>query len=172
MKKSFIISVFLIILTNLTFGQKLTKDEVDSFTNKTVKETSWETLNKKSSLYSYVRFRKVDSIYILGFKMMIGNKVYSVDEGEVLLFKFMDDEIIKIKNSEYQLTTYGAGATGLAGSNMLGINLTCVIDKKILEKLKAKPLMEVRVYTSDGYAEAEVKNKQADKFMELASLIN
>lgn len=170
--KKIILILMIIINTNYTCGQELIKNEVDEFTGKTVKETSWETLNKKSKLYSYVRFRKVDSTIYFVFKMMIGNKVYSVDKGEVLYLKFADEEVVKISNSEYQLTTYGAGATGLAGSKMLGVELTCIINQEILSKLEEKTLAKVRVYTSDGYVEGEVNEKQAEKFKVLAKLID
>src|SRR5690606_35753593 len=126
--KKIILILIIITCANYTFGQELTKNEVDEFTGKTVKETSWETLNKKSKLYSYVRFRKVDSTIHFVFKMMIGNKVYSVEKGEVLYLKFADEEIVKISNSQYQLTTYGAGAVGLIGSKALGVELTCLIN--------------------------------------------
>ena len=167
--------ILVLLLTtsfHYTFGQKIVKNEIDEFTGKTVKETSWLTLNKSSKLYSYVRFRKVDSTIYFVFKMMVGNNVYSVDEGEVLYLKFTDDEVLKISNSHYQLTTYGAGATGLIGSKALGVELTCIINPAILSKLEEKTLAKVRVYTSQGYAEAEVKKKQADSFKELAELID
>lgn len=170
--KKIILILIIITSANYTFGQELTKNEVDEFTGKTVKETSWETLNKKSKLYSYVRFRKVDSTIYFVFKMMIGNKVYSVDKGEVLYLKFADEEIVKISNSQYQLTTYGAGAVGLIGSKALGVELTCLINQETLSKLEEKTLAKVRVYTSDGYVEAEVKEKQAENFKELAKLID
>jgi hypothetical protein len=170
--KKIILILIIITSANYSFGQDLTKNEVDEFTGKTVKETSWQILNKKSALYSYVRFRKVDSTIYFVFKMMIGNTVYSVDKGEVLYLKFADEEIIKLSNTQYQLTTYGAGATGLAGSKMLGVELTCIISQEILSKMVEKTLAKVRVYTSDGYVEAEVKEKQAENFMELAKLID
>ena len=170
MKK--IILIFMIITSaNYTFGQLLTKNEVDDFTGKTVEETSWETLNKRAEFYSYARFRKVDNRIYFVFKMMIGNKVYSVEKGEVLFLKFADDEIVKISNSKHQLTTYGAGAIGIAGSKMLGVELTSIIDQETLSKLGEKTLVKVRVYTSDGYVDAEVVEKQANKFKKLAKLI-
>lgn len=169
-----IIALFILILISYSnFGQQIVKNEVDEFTGKTLKATSWETLNKKSSLYSYVRFQKVDNTLYFYFKMMIGNgkKVYSVDQGEVLLLKFSDDEIIKVTNLEYEITTHGAGAKGLSGSNILGAELVCLINKEILNKFKEKTISKVRVITSIGYVEAEVNEKQAEKFKELASLL-
>jgi hypothetical protein len=133
---------------------------------------SGEALNKKMKFYSYVRFRKVDNTILFVFKMMTQNKVYSVDKGEVLYFKFSDDEILKISNSKYELTTHGGGAIGLAGSNMLGVELTCIINEEILSILQNKTLVKVRVYTSNGYVEAEVKIKEAENFKQLANLIN
>lgn len=170
--KNIILILFFLISANWSFGQKLAKNEIDEFTGKTVIETSWETLNTSSKLYSYVRFRKVDSTIYFNFKMMSGGRVYSVDKGEVLYLKFADETIVKVSNSKYELTTYGAGAVGLIGSRALGVQLTCIINQSTLLKLEEKTLAKVRVYTSNGYLEAKVKKKQAERFKELAKLID
>lgn len=168
--------ILVLLLTtsfNYTFGQKIVKNEVDEFTGKSVIETSWETLNRKTKLYSYVRFREIDNTIFLFFRMGTGsgNKAYSVEKGEVLFLKFTDDEVLKLTNHQYQITSVGGGAIGLIGSNGLGLELSCLIDQEILSKLKEKTIAKVRVYTSEGYAEAEVNKKHAENFKDLAKLI-
>lgn len=169
--------ILVLLLTtsfHYTFGQKIVKNEIDEFTGKAIIETSWETLNRKTKLYSYVRFRKIDNSTFLFFRMGTGsgNKAYSVENGEVLFLKFTDDEILKLTNHQYQITSVGGGAIGLIGSKGLGLELSCKIDEEILLKLKDKTIAKVRVYTSEGYAEAEVNKKHAENFKDLAKLIN
>tara|TARA_R100000353_G_scaffold43121_1_gene34523 strand:- start:71472 stop:71993 length:522 start_codon:yes stop_codon:yes gene_type:complete len=172
--KNLILTLLFILSASLTFGQKLVTNEVDEFTGNTIMETSWEVLNRKSKLSSYVRFRKIDNRIYLNFRMTsgYGSRTFSVDEGEVLYFKFSDDEILKLSNTDYQLTTIGGGTIGLLGSHGVGLELTCRISQEILAKLSQKTLDKVRVYTSIGYVEAEVKRKRAETFKELARLIN
>lgn len=172
--KNIILILFFVSIANYSFGQKLVKNEVDEFTGKTVKETSWETLHRSMTLNSYVRFRKVDNTIYFVFKMGVGfgKTVYSVDEGEVFYLKFTDDEIIKISNSQYELTTIGGGSVGLLGSSGFGVELTCIINQETLLKLEEKTLAKVRVYTSDGYVEDEVNKKRAETFKKLAKLID
>ncbi|WP_139150357.1 hypothetical protein [Flagellimonas zhangzhouensis] len=171
MKISFALILFS-SMSEFVLGQEIVKNEVDEFTGSRVIESSWESLTKNSSLYSYVRFRKIDDEVFLNFKFMIGNKVFSVDKGEVLYLKFVDDEIVKLFNAEYQLSNFGDGAIGIVGSQMLGVELICLIDNTILLKLKEKNLDKIRVYTSKGYAETNIKSKQALKLNELARLLN
>ena len=170
MNRNFYI-LLVILTTNLTFGQKLEKDEIDEFTKSRVQVTSWETLTKKPPLFSYARLRKIDSLYIFDVKLMGGSKVFSVEKGEVLYFKFEDDEIIKIYNTEYELSNYGAGAIGLLGSDALGVYLKCLIDNEQLKKLRNKSLIKIRFYSSNGYREVDVQKKHAEQFMTMMRLI-
>jgi len=170
MNKYFYLLVLLLI-TNLSFGQKLERDEVDEFTNSRVQETSWVIFSKKLPLYTHIRLRKVNDSYLFDVKFLGGSKVFSVDKGLVLYLKFDDDEIIKIENSKYTIASYGAGAIGLIGSQSLGVYLKCIIDKEKLTKLQQKTVVKMRVYTSNGYREVDVKRKYAERFKKLMSLI-
>tara|TARA_R110000851_G_scaffold157058_4_gene299844 strand:- start:11494 stop:11982 length:489 start_codon:yes stop_codon:yes gene_type:complete len=159
------------LISNLTFGQKLKKNEIDEFTKSHIQTTSWETLSKKHPLFSYARLRKIDSVYIFDVKLMGGNKVFSVDKGENLYIKLDDDEIIKIYNTEYELSNYGEGAVGILGSQSLGVYLKCSIRKEQLKKLREKKIIKIRLYSSNGYREADVKSKHAKKFIKMMNLI-
>lgn len=156
----------------MTFGQELERDEIDEFTKSHVQTTSWETLTKKYPLYSYARLRKIDSRYIFDVKLMGGSKIFSVDKGKTLFLKLENEDIIEIYNTEYELSNYGDGAIGLIGSQALGVHLKCSINSEQLEKLRKKNLVKIRLYSSIGYREMDIKEKQAEKFMEMMNLIN
>ncbi len=164
--------LFIILTSNLTSGQELEIDEIDEFTKSHVQTTSWETLTNRSPLYSYARLRKIDNRYVFDVKLMGGSKVFSVDEGNNLLLKLENEEIIEIFNKNYELSNYGEGAIGIIGSQSLGVFLKCSISHEQLQKLRQKKLEKIRLNSSNGYREAEVKSKQAEKFMKMMNLIN
>ncbi len=168
MKK--IMFLFVLTLSFTSVGQSLLKDEVDDFTKKEIKETEWEVFTRY--FHSYIRFRKVDSEFLMDFKMWRANgSVFSVNEGETLYFKFTDGEVMKIQNSNYEITGYGDGATNISGSGALGIYLKCNISKDQLEILSTKEINQLRIYTSNGYIENDVKPKFAEEVQNLANLI-
>ena len=161
----------LLLIPLISFSQKILKYEIDEFTNKTIKHTSWEKLAWNSKINALVRGRKIDENYYLEFKMILDNNIYSIDKGEVLLFKFSDDEILKLKNLQYELSSIGDGSVGRSGSGLFGINFTCGIKKADIEKLKNKQIFKLRIYTSKGYVDESIKNKRSIKFMKLISLL-
>ena len=168
-----ILVILFIVSVNISFGQKLTKDETDDFTGSSIKETSWETFSKKSSFYSYTSFQKIDDRIFLKLKMVIngGRDAYYVDEGQVLFLRMDDEDIIKLNNPKSRRSSIGEGATWLAWSGVFGIELRFKIESEILKKLKTKLVSKIRIYTDDGYVESKVKEKQAKKFRKLIPLI-
>ena len=169
MKK--LLFILLFVVTSATFSQKIVTQIIDEFTNQFIKETSWEKLAWNGNMNALVRGRRVDSNYYLEFKMILNDRVYSVDEGEVLLFKLSDGEILKLNNLKYEVSSVGGGSVGISGSNLLGINFTCKIGKSEIRKLKNKELVKLRIYTSEGYSEESVKQKRIVKFKKLISLL-
>lgn len=171
--KKIILSLLLVLSTQLMYGQEIVKNETDEFTGASLVRTSWEKLNWGETLLSYVSFGKVDDTYLLILKVMLRyGKVFSVDKGQVIYIKFSDDEILKLYNSEYQISSAGAGAVGITGSAVQGVMLTYVIDEEKLQKLKEKIIIKVRVNTTNGFGESKVKTKRAKKLQKLASLLD
>jgi|TARA_R110002153_G_C13010229_1_gene466191 hypothetical protein len=169
MKK--LLFILLFIITSASFSQKIVKHKIDEFTNQVIKDTSWEKLAWNGNMNALVRGRRVDLNYYLEFKMILDNKVYSVDEGEVLLLKLSDGDILKLNNLKFEVSSVGGGSVGISGSNLLGINFTCSISESEITKLKNKDLVKLRIYTSEGYKEESVKQKRVLKFKKLISLL-
>lgn len=161
----------LLFIPLVSFGQKIIKNEVDEFTNNAVKITSWVKVVMNSNINAYVKSRKINKNYFLDFKMILDDKAYSIDKGEVLYLKLSNDKILKLVNLSYELVSVGGGSVGISGSNLLGIGFTCEISEEILNILIETPIVKLRVYTSEGYKEEIVKQKRAKKFIKMLEII-
>ncbi len=164
------ITLLLLFITTTIYCQEIVKNETDDFTGKSIKETSWISL-QRSNDYSYTRFRKIDNTYTFDYKLMYNGQVFSVDKGDKLMFKFLNNEIMELENNEYAITGIGNGATGLIGSSAMGIYLHFMVDESQIKKIADNTIQKVRLYTTDGYIEGEIKEKLYKKFKKQAELI-
>lgn len=170
--KKIIIILIMSFTAQLSFGQKIERNVTDEFTGIAIKETSWERFSKAESLYSYARFKKIEEQYYFELKVSLAyGPVFSVNKGADIFIKFSDDSILKLYNYDYQISSHGGGAIGLAGSAAQGAKLSCSINNKSLEILEKKSIVKVRIYTTDGFAESKVTLKYAKKINQLAKLI-
>ena len=164
----------LLICSNVT-GQKLITNSKDEFTGKQIKRTSWEGIGTKGTLSGYtfyVQFSKVNATNFLKFRTMYtGNNPLSVQEGDELMLKLKDSSIITLKSNEFRMATYGGGATGLAGSRALGFSVDYLVNDSALKELSTADIVKIRWYTSDGYIEHEIKEKNSKKINDCARLI-
>jgi hypothetical protein len=164
----------LLIYSNLS-AQKLITNQKDDFTGKIIKRTSWENIGTKGSLSGYtfyIQFSKVNSTNFLKFRTMYsGNNPLSVQEGDELMLKLKDSSIITLKSNEFRMATYGGGATGLAGSRALGFSIDYLVSDSGLLRLATADIVKIRWYTSDGYIEHEIKEKNSKKINDCAKLI-
>jgi hypothetical protein len=171
MKK--IIFALLIIFSSVVLqAQSLEKNEVDEFTGHTVKQTSWETFNNSMSFTGYFRISKINESYFFDLKMMIGSKIFSIDQGQEFMFKLSNDEVIILKNLEYTIACKGCGAKGFAGSQGYGIQTSYVLTPDQVQALFQKDIIKVRIYTNDGYVENDLKSKNSIKIKTALSLID
>jgi hypothetical protein len=162
--------LLLIITSSLAFSQTLEENKVDEFTNASVKRTSWETLNMTRKFDAYFRISKIDSIVLFDLKMILGN-VFSIDEGQEIMFKLTNDEIVKLPNLEYEITCSGCGAIGYAGSRAQGIYVKYPMKSEQIEKLMNDRVEKIRVYTNVGYVEDEFRNEDYLKFQKALTLV-
>jgi hypothetical protein len=101
---------------------------------------------------------------------MVGD-VVSIDEGGKLLLMLDNDSIIELRNSKYQISCTGCGATGLVGSSAPGLFINFYLTKDNLSSLITHKVKKVRIYFTDGYKEAEIKDKFAIVFQDQAKMI-
>ena len=168
--------LLLLIITTVTlssYSQEFVKNEVDEFTNKSIKITSWAKLNRTSKVRSNIRIRKINNTYILDYRFLTSSKsVFSVEKGSELMFKMSDESIIKLTNSKFQISSTGGGSIGVIGSAMPGMELSFVLDEDTMKKFQTLDIAKVRIYTTDGYIDCKVKKKHGNHLKELLDLYN
>jgi hypothetical protein len=165
-------SILLIGSSNFLHGQKLSENEVDEFTGNTVMRTSWETLYASLKFTSYYRVSKINNDYYLDLKIVMNGAVFSIDEGAELMIKLKTSEIISLSNLEFKVTCLGCGAKGLAYSSAQGIQVSYKLSKSQIDELKKGIGTKLRIYTSKGYLEGNIKARNYKKFKNALGLID
>lgn len=170
-----IMMLFISFTTSLTLAQTLEENKVDEFTNDSVKRTSWETLNKTMSFTAFYRISRVNDNNFLELKLMINEgtklKTFSIGKEQEIMFKLENGEVVKLANLEYAITCTGCGARGFGGSTGQGIQVTYLMGKEEFDKLKNNAVVKVRIYTSDGYVEETIKEKNSKKIPIMLKLV-
>lgn len=152
----------LLLLCSNVFAQKLITDKTDEFTGNKVKETSVENLAQPLSGIAYrFSFRKINDKLYFNLRVISHGSVFAIKDGEVLMLKTADS-VIKLSNTEYAISKKGGAGGGLSSSYSEGVSLYFKLDNESIELIKSKPIIKVRLYTTDGYAEQDVK-ASADK---------
>ena len=178
MKTKIIIIIWMLFASLNSFAQKLDENKIDSFTKDTVKRTSWENLISKSFTSNkgnaYFRISKINQHYFFEFKYFdLSGSVFSISENDKLMLKLENDSIYTLKNLKYTITERGAGAIGLYGSAVIGINASYInLDDIGFKTLMGKKVIQIRFYTSLGYLEYDIQSKNAEKLINAVKLIN
>jgi hypothetical protein len=155
----------LLLISVSSFAQKLTENKRDDFTNKGIKQTSVEKLARSSKMsgFSYdFSIRKVDSTYLFNVRMMSFG-VYSIAKYDKFLIKLKNDSIITLYNPEYEISGRGRGSSGLSGSNTQGTSIYYPITVDQINQILQSDITKIRVYTTEGYSEEDVKESASDK---------
>ncbi|MDW7692121.1 hypothetical protein R9C00_14730 [Flammeovirgaceae bacterium SG7u.111] len=170
MKKIILLNLMLLI-SLVSLSQTLKQNEIDEFTNNSIKRTSWETLNMTMKFAAYFRLSNINGESYFDLKMMIGSKVFSIDKNQELMIKLSDGEIVKLPNLKFATTCKGCGAKGISGSGAQGIQVSYPITKNQIEKLKTGKGNKIRIYTNDGYVENDMKMNIYKKIVKALALI-
>ena len=150
------------LIASIAFSQTLEEDKEDEFTGTSMKRTSWEILTQNMKFSSFIRVSKLDSLLFLEMKMMKGNvSVFAIGKDDELMLKLENGEVVRLANLEFTTTRKGCGARGFSGSSAQGGRVMYPISKEQKSQLLASPVDEIRVYTTKGYMENDVKAKNA-----------
>jgi hypothetical protein len=173
MRKTILLFAGILLFTSLkTFAQTLEKDKIDKFTKNEIKATSWEKLIGKggmSSLFTNFRISKVNETIWFELKMMMNNKIYSINQNNQIIFLFENEETLVLVNNEFAVACKGCGAPGYVGSEGYGTHTYYLLNNDQIEILKKNIIKSVRIYNSETYVEgdAEKVNKTLLKCFEL-----
>ena len=154
-----------------TYSQSLEEDKVDEFTGNSIKRTSWEILNQTMKFNAFTRISEINGNVYLDLKLMTG-KVFAIDEGDEFMLKLNNDEILKLQNLKYEITCTGCGARGYSGSQAQGLSVVYLLSKDQIDKLLEFGIMKIRIYTTDGYLEEDLKTKNSNVLMNSLKLLN
>ncbi len=163
---------FLLLLSKPIAAQTLADNKIDEFTNDTIARTSWEHLNYSMKFTAFFRITRINDNVQFDLKLMLGSgAVFAIDKDQEIMFKLDCGEFVKLQNSAYTITCTGCGAKGFAGSGAQGIKTSYFISKEELTKLRNYKVVKMRIYTTDGYLEADVKSGTAEKISKAIKLI-
>jgi hypothetical protein len=154
-------------------SQKLHRNEVDEFTGKRIKFTEHDVLCQNFNMSAFVQSRKIDSLYFLNIKLMLGGSQYhTIDRDNRFYLKMMDSTVVELRSIEYSQACKGCGARGFSGSIGYGTQTNYQIDFSQLNELILKDIIKVRIYTSKGYVECNVKGEKESIIKRQLLLIN
>lgn len=100
-----------------------------------------------------------------------GTGVFAIDEGDLLMLKLDNGDVVKLECPEYTTTCAGCGSKGFLGSSAQGINVFYPLYKEDVEMILASRVDKVRVHTSDGYLDDTVKDDGAKKLQKALRLL-
>lgn len=161
----------LLLLSSTAFAQKLITDKTDEFTGKKIKETSVENLAQPLSGISYrFSFKKINDNVYFNLRVISHGSVFAIKDGEVLMLKTADS-VIKLSNTEYSISKKGGAGGGLSSSYSEGVSLYFLLSNESIEMIKNKTIQKIRLYTTNGYSEQEIKSAADKRVKDALALI-
>lgn len=165
----------LLILSISVNAQKVTTDKKDQFTGLAVKETSVEQLAHPLKMNGFAynfSTKKVDDKYYFNLRMMSLNKeVFAINKDSKLMILLKNDSVITLLAPSFVISGKGKAGSGLSAGNAEGLSIDYLISKEEIELLASSDIAKIRVYTSDGYTEQDIKETASKKVKKAFSLI-
>lgn len=163
MKK--ILLLLLLTIPLLSFSQKIEKNEIDEFTGKKTVYTNWGKFKTGNGLTGQnnlmFRFTSLDGVEAFHLKWVTASML-SISEGAKLMFKMSDDSVITLESLNYAIASKGDGVTGLSMSAILGVS--CIYYGADIKMFSGDSyLTKLRIYTTNGYVDIDIKEKDALK---------
>jgi hypothetical protein len=169
---------FLPLLLMLSFSataQKLTTNETDEFTRNQVKETSVEKLAHpfKMSGFAYnFSAKRINDNYYFNLRMMSLNKeVFAIRKDSKLMIRLKNDSIITLLAPSFEVSGTGKAGSGLSAGSAEGTSVYYPISRDEIDLLLSSEIVKLRVYTSEGYTEQDIKEAGSKKVKECFRLV-
>lgn len=169
MKKVLFLIIMMFSFLASVNSQEIVKNEIDDFTGNRVIETSWEKLAWGLGVPSgiYTRIRSINGTMVLDMKYMIDDAVV-IGKGDKLMFLDTNKKPYEVHSIDTYMGVKGGGAIGLAGSAVWGIHAQYSGD---LGFLNTSTIQKIRIYTTKGYYDKEIKKKYQNTLQELYKLV-
>jgi hypothetical protein len=165
----------LLFLSLSVHAQKVITDKKDEFTGNIVRETSVEKLAHpvKMSGFAYnFSAKKVNGHYFLDLRMMSLNKqVFAIRKESKLMLLLKNDSVITLLASDFEVSGKGKAGSGLSAQNAEGLRMNYPISEEEIAMILRSDIHKIRVYTSDGYTEQEIKEAGSEKVKKAFGLL-
>ena len=149
------------------FSQKIVKNEKDEFTGSQVIETSYVSLSDGFTC----AIRAVNGTAVLLVSFNGGDEVYTMEKDAQFMFKLQNDSIVTLANLDYAVSEYWSTSVGNTHISHYTLKTKYILSDEQIKQLQTTPITIVRFYTTDGYVERKVSDKNAKKLLKLFSLI-
>lgn len=154
--------IALLLAATIAEAQAVAEDKTDEFTGRVVKRTSYEKLTPVmfNEFHAYFRLSKVDSLYTFDLKLFFGDRSYfTIRQGDKLMFKLKDGSVHAVESLETKISRTGQGSIDIIGSVLPGVAISYGMNSDMLDALANNEIEKIRIYTSRGYVEKELKTK-------------
>jgi hypothetical protein len=139
--------IILALIPFAVYGQKITENKKDDMTGHTIIKTSKERLTGMSSNWIKAGVIKINNAEYLALTISNGGSFFIIREGAELMIKLDNDSIIKGYSNSLESANDGVG----------GKQADCIYKFANTEPLKSKNISKIRVYTTEGYVDFDVK---------------
>lgn len=159
-----ILLILCLLLPVTVSAMKIKVDEIDEFTGQRRLITSWEDFCQKEC---HIRFRLQNGHQYLDFKLWWGKPDLIIGEGDDLLFKSTDDNIVSFEPTGTFTSSIGGGAVGIVASGAWGIQATYTGD---LSYFADNITRLIRINAFEGYIDKKVSEGDGKKIQKLYNL--
>lgn len=165
--KRFILFLAILNICGSAYSQKIVKNEKDSFTGSHVIETSYVTISDGLSC----SVRSVNGIRVLLVSFNGGDEIYTMERDAQFMFKLQNDSIITLINQEDAVGEYRSLNVGSTHISHFLLKTKYDLSEEKINELQTHKITNVRFYTTAGYIERKVSEKNAKKLLKLFNLI-
>jgi len=163
--KKIVLFLCFVAFATICYSQGISKSQTDDFTGKKVVYTTWDQLNSsglscKNVLLFRFRLENENQYFHLNW---VSDKIVSVSEGESVMFKLKDGTLVKFNNTSSVIASKGGGSTNVTCKDSYGVSLVLKTDDLSVFANESNPIVKVRIYTTDGYVDIDIKDKNATK---------
>lgn len=155
-------------------AQKLVKNEVDKFTQKTTKQTSTEWLCKKDVFGSPTNIimlsilKEGDNIQLLANLGTSNREKYTEDSGIMLLLE--NNDVVTLRTNFTGISSY-VKAVHFMGPSSYIFNTGFTLKEEDVEKLSSVKVVSARINYMGGHQDFEIKKRDQDLLIRMFSII-
>jgi hypothetical protein len=156
MKKS-IVYLGLIFFPNIFIGQIGNSTNLASEVQYHLKQSEWEKLTSNNEFRIYFRISSIGNYNFMDVRIVrLDNKEMNIKSGQTLTFDLLGDSPVVLTNPTETNSSIGGGALSLTESHFSGIEVSYIIRKEDIAKLRSNIIFKVLIGTSDSTLEASL----------------